>query len=163
MYLASTWGASLSITGMGGMPSMEKAGNVLRPSTTVRLSMRLPPPMDPKKAEEIMREKLTTDVPYGAKVTLKGGLSGPGWCMKELSPWLRGALDRAGRDFFGKPAGSYGIGGSIPFLSELGQLYPKTQILALGVLGPGSNAHGPNEMLDLEYLFKLTCSLAHVL
>ena len=163
MYLANQWGANLSVTGADGLPPIKMAGNAVRPSTGVRLSMRLPPTMDPQVAEAAIRAKLTTDVPYGAKVTLKGGHAGAGWCMKVLSPWLDGALKQAGSDFYGKPAGSYGMGGSIPFLSELEKMYPATQIVALGVLGPGSNAHGPNEMVDLDYLQKMTCALAHVL
>merc|ERR1712032_1130266 len=118
---------------------------------------------DPATAEATIRAKLTTDVPYNAKVTLKGGHAGAGWCMKELQPWLDGAIKQAGSDFYGKPAGSYGMGGSIPFLSELEKMYPATQIVALGVLGPNANAHGPNEMIHLPYAKKLTCSLAHVM
>lgn len=110
-----------------------------------------------------MREKLTTNVPYGAKVTLKGGHAGQGFCMQELAPWLKESLSNAGQTFYGKPAASYGMGGSIPFLSELGKLYPATQIVALGVLGPDSNAHGPNEMIELEYTKKMTCALAHIM
>lgn len=163
MYLANQWGANLSVTGADGLPPISSAGNVVRASTGVRLSMRLPPTMDPATAEATIRAKLTTDVPYNAKVTLKGGHAGAGWCMKELQPWLDGAIKQAGSDFYGKPAGSYGMGGSIPFLSELEKMYPATQIVALGVLGPGSNAHGPNEMIDLAYTQKLTCALAHIL
>jgi acetylornithine deacetylase/succinyl-diaminopimelate desuccinylase-like protein len=140
------------------------AGNVVRSSTSVRLSMRLPPTMDPKKAQAIIEEKLTVDVPYNAKVTLKGGHAGSGWCMKDISPWLMDSIKKSGADFYdGKPAGSYGMGGSIPFLSELEIMYPKTQIIAFGLLGPNSNAHGPNEMINLTYAKKLTCALAHVM
>lgn len=163
MYLANTWEANLAVTGADGLPAIKMAGNVVRPSTSVRLSMRLGPQMDPQVAEAAIREKLTTDVPYGAKVTIKGGHAGAGWCMQELAPWLKTSLHQAGQDFYGNPAGSYGMGGSIPFLSELGHMYPETQIVALGVLGPDSNAHGPNEMVDLDYLQRMTCCLAHVL
>lgn len=164
MYLGNQWGANLSVTGAGGLPPINMAGNVVRSSTSVRLSMRLPPTMDPKKAEAIMVEKLTTDVPYGAKVTLGKGHAGSGWCMKELSPWLSKSIKEAGAMFYdGKPSGSYGMGGSIPFLSELEKMYPETEIVAFGLLGPHANAHGPNEMINLPYAKKLTCSLAHVM
>lgn len=127
MYLRNQWGANLSITGANGLPPIAMAGNAVRASTGVRLSMRLPPTMDPKKAEAIMVEKLTTDVPYGAKVTLGKGHAGAGWCMKEPTPWLGDAIKKAGSDFYdGKPSGSYGMGGSIPFLSELEKMYPET-------------------------------------
>lgn len=110
-----------------------------------------------------MRKKLTENVPYNAKVTLKGGHAGAGWCMKEYEPWLTTAISQAGEDFYGKESGSYGMGGSIPFLSELEKMYGNTQIVAFGVLGPLSNAHGPNEMIELEYTKKLTCALSHII
>jgi acetylornithine deacetylase/succinyl-diaminopimelate desuccinylase-like protein len=126
--------------------------------------MRLPPTMDPQVAEEAIIKKLTTNVPYNAKVSLKGAHAGSGWCMKEPAAWLDTAIKTAALDFFdGKPVGSYGMGGSIPFLSELEKMYPNTQIIAFGLLGPNSNAHGPNEMIDLKYAKKLTCALAHVM
>ena len=140
------------------------AGNVVRNKTGVRLSMRLSPVTDPKKAEEAIIKKLTTDVPYNAKVTIKSRHAGSGWCMKELAPWLDSAIKEAGPMFYdGEESGSYGMGGSIPFLSELEKMYPQTQIVAFGLLGPKSNAHGPNEMINLPYAKKLTCALAHVI
>ena len=164
MYLENQWRANLSVTGADGLPPMGMAGNVVRNSTGVRLSMRLPPNCDPAKAQAALEKALTTDVPYNAKVTLKGGHAGAGWCMKELHPWLDQAIKKAGADFYdGKETGSYGMGGSIPFLSELEKMYPQTQIVAFGLLGPNSNAHGPNEMINLTYAKKLTCSLAHVI
>ena len=111
-----------------------------------------------------MRKVLTENVPYNAKVTIKGGHAGSGWCMKDLSPWLMDSIKKAGADFYdGKPSGSYGMGGSIPFLSELEKMYPQTEIVAFGLLGPNSNAHGPNEMINLTYAKKLTCALSHVI
>ena len=111
-----------------------------------------------------MEEKLTKDVPYNAKVEILSVNKGPGWCMQEPEPWLSAAIQKAGSDFFdGKPAASYGEGGSIPFLKELENLYPQTQIIALGVGGPESNAHAPNEMIHLPFAKKLTCALAHII
>lgn len=163
LYLKSTWEANMSITGIEGLPDIAMAGNVIRPKTGVRISMRLPPSMDPKIAQKVIEDKLTTDVPYNAKVTLAGGHAGAGWCMKAIQPWLMDSMKKAGQDFYGKPTGTYAIGGSIPFLSELEIMYPKTEIIALGVLGPNANAHGPNEMINLTYTKKLTCSVAHML
>lgn len=163
LYLNSTWKANLSITGIDGVPAIKNGGNVVRASTGARLSMRLPPNMDPQKAEEAMRKKLTENVPYNAKITISGGHTGSGWCMKEIKPELMASIKRAGEEFYGKPTGTYAIGGSIPFLCELEKMYPKTEIVALGVLGPNANAHGPNEMIDLDYTKKLTCALSHML
>lgn len=164
MYLGNNWQPNLSITGADGLPPIQLAGNAVRASTSVRISMRLSPIMAPADAEAIIRKKLTENVPYNAKVTLGGGHAGSGWCMKVLSPHLDKNIRDAGAVFFnGKPTGSYGMGGSIPFLSELGTMYPDTEIVAFGLLGPDSNAHGPNEMLHLDYAKRLTCSLAHII
>jgi acetylornithine deacetylase/succinyl-diaminopimelate desuccinylase-like protein len=164
LYLNNTWRPNMSITGADGLPQIYSAGNVLRPKTSVRISMRVCPALSAQQVEATMRSKLTTDVPYNAKVTLHGGHSGNGWSMKQLQPWFAEAIHKAGADFFdGKPTGSFGEGGSIPFLNELGTQFPDTQIIALGVLGPGSNAHGPNESINLAYTKKLTGSLTHII
>lgn len=127
MYLDNVWCPNMSITGADGLPPIAMAGNVVRASTGARVSMRLPPSMDPKKAEAIIREKLTENPPYGAQITISGGHAGSGWCMKELSPKLDKAIRDAGALFYdGKPTGSYGMGGSIPFLSELEKMFPET-------------------------------------
>ena len=127
LYLKNTWEPNMSITGCDGLPDISAAGNVVRPKTSVRISMRLSPAMDPAKAQAIIEKKLTTDVPYNAKVTLKGGHSGCGWCIKDLSPELLGAIKQAGSAFFeGRDTHSFASGGSIPFLSELGKMYPTT-------------------------------------
>ena len=163
MYLNNVWRANLSITGADGLPEATKAGNVLRTSTSLRLSLRISPVFDCEKAIELLTEKLTKDVPFNAKVTIIGTNGGNGWCMKVLDKWLEDSIQEAAHAFFEKPAGSYGDGGSIPFLKELGNKYPDTQIVALGVGGPYSNMHAPNEMLELTFAKKLTCSLSHIL
>lgn len=125
MYLNNVWQANLSITGAAGLPDIQIAGNVVRGSTSVRLSCRLSPIMNPKEATEILMKKLTTDVPHNAKVTAKCGGEGFGWCSKDYEPWLDDAIALAGSDFFdGQKTGSYGMGGSIPFLAELEKMYP---------------------------------------
>jgi len=164
MYLNNVWRANLAITGAAGLPEIQIAGNVVRQSTSVRLSCRLPPTMSPVDATKIITEKLTTDVPYNAKVTLGGGHGGYGWCAKDYEAWLDEGIKQAGADFFeGKPTGSYGMGGSIPFLAELEKMYPATQIVAMGLLGPFANAHAPDECINLAYAKKLTCSLSHII
>ena len=64
---------------------------------------------------------------------------------------------------FGAPARAMGEGGSIPFMGMLGDRFPEAQFLLTGVLGPGSNAHGPNEFLHLPTGKRLTACVAHVL
>lgn len=127
MYLNNVWRANVAITGAAGLPDIQVAGNVVRQATSVRISCRLPPTMNPQNAAKILTEKLTTDVPYNAKVTVKGGHDGSGWCAKDYDAWLDAAIKKAGAEFYdGKPTGSYGMGGSIPFLSQLETMYPTT-------------------------------------
>jgi len=152
MYLNNTWRPNLSITGAAGLPDVAIAGNVCRASTSVKLSMRLPPSANPAECEAKLTKLLTENVPHNAKVTVKGGHAGQGWCMKEMAPWLSTAVKKAGSDFYnGRDTGTYGMGGSIPFLAELDRMYPDTTILALGLIGPKANAHAPNECINLTY------------
>lgn len=126
-YLNNVWRCNLAITGAEGMPPTAMAGNAVRPSTSLRASMRLSPIIDPEEAVKIITDKLTKDVPYNAEVTILKTATGWGWCMRDLEPWVRRAVEAAGSAFFeGKPTGSYGEGGSIPFLKELELLYPST-------------------------------------
>lgn len=162
LYLNNVWRPSLSITGAEGLPPIATAGNVIRPSTTVRCSMRFPPSLNAHKGEEIMKKILTENPPYNCKVELKANHAGSGWCMKDLEPWFTDVLQEVGHEWFGKETGSYGEGGSIPFLNELGTKYPQTQIIALGVTGPHSNIHGPNENLNLKYVKKVIGALTHI-
>ena len=136
----------------------------MRASTSVKLSLRLPPTAKPVETEAKLIEVLESNPPYNCKVTAKGGHTGQGWCMKELAPWLNAAVKKAGSDFFdGEDTGTYGMGGSIPFLSELDKMYPNTCIMALGLIGPKANAHAPNECINLTYAKKLTKALSHLL
>ena len=78
-------------------------------------------------------------------------------------PWLEQAVEKASTAFFGKSACSFGEGGSIPFMGMLGEKFPKAQFLITGVLGPESNAHGPNEFLHINTARNLTGSVASVI
>ena len=162
MYLNNAWRAQLSITGASGLPDCSIAGNVLRPSTTFRFSIRLPPALDATKIGDVTLDLLTKDPPLGAKVTVSNWHAGGGWLAKQPHAWVKDALDNASTTFFGKPCRSYGLGGSIPFLGELAKMFPEAQILAIGVLASSSNAHNPNENLDLAYTKKLICALSHL-
>jgi acetylornithine deacetylase/succinyl-diaminopimelate desuccinylase-like protein len=163
LILNRTWRPALSITGAAGLPKLEDAGNVLRPKTSVKISFRVPPTKDAKDATRKLKEIFEKDPPYGARVTFKPESPGSGWNAPAMSPWLVDAVAKASQDYFGKPAVYMGEGGSIPFMGMLGARFPKAQFLITGVLGPGSNAHGPNEFLDLPTGKKLTCSVASVL
>jgi acetylornithine deacetylase/succinyl-diaminopimelate desuccinylase-like protein len=163
LVLNRTWRPALAITGAAGLPSLKDAGNVLRPMTAVRVSLRIPPGCDPEKASERLKKLFETDPPYGAHVKFELGQSAAGWSAPPMSPWLAESVDRASGDFFGEKSAFMGEGGSIPFMDMLGKKFPKAQFLITGVLGPNSNAHGPNEFLHIPTGEKLTCCVAHVL
>ena len=161
--LNRTWRPALSITGVDGMPSLDSAGNVLRPSTAVKLSLRLPPTLDGEAGGKLLRDALLAAPPAGAKVGFELEKSSSGWNAPALSPWLEQAIDEASQACFGKPAMYMGEGGSIPFMGMLGEKFPGAQFMITGVLGPHSNAHGPNEFLHIPMGKGVTAAVAHVL
>jgi len=151
------------VTGVDGIPPVESAGNVVHPYTSLQLSVRVPPTCDNEAALEALRTALTIDPPYGAHVTFDNGHSGPGWNAPSFAPWLQKALDDASAANFGNESRAIGEGGSIPFMGMLGQMFPDAQFVITGVLGPGSNAHGPNEYLHLPTARRITSCVATVL
>ncbi|WP_376696828.1 M20 family metallopeptidase [Wenzhouxiangella sp. EGI_FJ10305] len=161
--LNRNWGSALSVTGQGGLPELGSAGNVLRPGTSLKLSMRLPPTLDGEEATERLKRILEADPPYGAKVRFEPEAGATGWNAPEVTPWLDDACQNASQAIYGKPAMYMGEGGTIPFMAMLGETFPAAQFLITGVLGPKSNAHGPNEFLHLSYASKLTTVVAGVL
>jgi acetylornithine deacetylase/succinyl-diaminopimelate desuccinylase-like protein len=163
LILNRTWRPALAVTGQQGMPALRDAGNVLRPYTTLALSLRIPPTLDPVEARNALEKLLTADPPYGAKVTVEFHEPAPGWNAPALAPWLGDALAEASQTFYGKPALHMGEGGSIPFMGMLGEKFPEAQFVITGVLGPQSNAHGPNEFLHIDYAKKLTACVSHVI
>jgi acetylornithine deacetylase/succinyl-diaminopimelate desuccinylase-like protein len=163
LLLNRTWRPALAVTGADGLPPVANAGNVLRPFTAVKLSVRIPPRVDAKSATTALKAALEKDPPYGARVEFSGAVGYSGWDAPPLAPWLDAASDEASRAFFGKPAMSLGEGGTIPFMGMLGEKFPAAQFLITGVLGPQSNAHGPNEFLHVPTGKKLTCCVASVI
>lgn len=144
------------------MPSCEVGGNVLRPYTQLKLSLRLPPTLSAEQAQSAMKKLLEKDPPYGAKVTVDFEADADGWNSPELSPQLEALLQEVSQTYFGKPACYIGEGGTIPFMAMLGEKFPKAEFVITGVLGPHSNAHGPNEFLHIPYAKKLTACVAHI-
>jgi acetylornithine deacetylase/succinyl-diaminopimelate desuccinylase-like protein len=163
LVLNRTWRPALSVTGAGGIPTLDSAGNVLRPQTAVKLSLRLPPTVDGRRAGELLQAELLRDPPNGAQVTLALEKAATGWNAPAMSPWLERAIDAASQEFFGRPAMYMGEGGSIPFMGMLGEKFPGAQFMITGVLGPHSNAHGPNEFLHIGMGKKVTASVARVI
>ena len=163
LLIDNTWRASLATVGLSGAPDIGNAGNTLRPGTSAKLVFRLPPTLDAGQAGRRVKALLEAEPPYGAKVAFELETPQTGWRAPPTAPWLRSALDRASRRRFGKPAMSMGMGGTIPFMKMLGDAYPGVQFMVTGVLGPGSNAHGPNEFLHIATARKLTACVADVL
>ncbi len=163
LVLNSTWRPALSITGAEGLPPASNAGNVFRPMTALKLSLRLPPGCDAHKATQRMKDLLEANPPYGAKVTFEPDWAADGWDAPEFAPWLRKSMSDASSTFFGKPVAYMGLGGTIPFMAMLGERFPGAQFLITGVLGPHSNAHGPNEFLHIPTARNVTCCVAHVI
>jgi acetylornithine deacetylase/succinyl-diaminopimelate desuccinylase-like protein len=158
-----TWRPSLAVTAQAGMPDLEAGGNVLRPFTTLKLSIRIPPNVDAARAAAAITKALTSNPPEGAHVTFDAPHLAQGWDAPPLEAWLGEAVESASLRHFGERPNAIGLGGSIPFMDSLGHRYPETQFLATGVLGPESNAHGPNEFLHVPTAAAVTCCVADVL
>ena len=135
----------------------------MRPATSIKLSMRLPPTCDAEVAVKKLEELLVADPPYGSKISFEPDWAASGWMAPEVAPWLEQAIDEASLKYFDKPAVHMGEGWSIPFMGMLGEKFPDAQFLITGVLGPGSNAHGPNEFLHIPTAKRLTCCVAEVI
>ena len=168
LLLNRTWRPTLSITGVDGIPPLAQAGNVLRPYTAFKLSLRLPPLIEGHEAAVKLKTLLEDNAPYNARVTFEpdgrvGAWGASGWNAPTLAPWLERAMDAASRQHFGAPLGYIGQGGTIPLMNLLQQGFPQAQMMVCGVLGPKSNAHGPNEFLHLDYAERLTASVAQVI
>ena len=161
--IQKTWKAQLAITAIDGYPLPENGGNVLLPTTTLKLSLRVPPSGDAEAARQAVKAVLEKDPPYNAQVEFNAPRGENGWNAPTLAPWLATALDKASTAAFGKPTAFQGEGGSIPFMGMLGRKFPQTQFVITGVLGPHSNAHGPNEFLDIGYAKKLSAAVASIL
>ncbi len=161
--LNRTWRPTLSVTGAEGFPAFKDAGNVLRPYTAFKLSLRFPPLIDASSAVQELKKLLEDNAPYNAKVTFESNGGATGWNAPGTVDWFENALNDASQSFFGAPCGTIGQGGTIPLMNMLSQGFPKAQMMVCGVLGPKSNAHGPNEFLHVPYAKKLTAAVAQVI
>jgi acetylornithine deacetylase/succinyl-diaminopimelate desuccinylase-like protein len=163
LVLNRTWRPQLAITGIEGLPTPADAGNVLLPYTTAKLSLRLPPTSDAEAAGATLKALFEKDPPHGARIRFAPQAASPGWNAPALAPWLDASLARASQNAFGAPPAYLGEGGSIPFMAMLGEKFPRAQFVVTGVLGPHSNAHGPNEFLHLPTGRRITRVIAQVL
>jgi acetylornithine deacetylase/succinyl-diaminopimelate desuccinylase-like protein len=163
LLLNNTWRATLTVTGADGLPPVAEAGNVLRPATAVKLSLRLPPTVDADAALKAVQAAVGTDVPYHAQVEIGRPGAAGGWNAPPPAGWLETVLDTVSGEVFGKPWRAIGLGGSIPFLGLFAQAYPDAQFVVTGSRGPGNNAHVPDEWLHLDQTGRVTEAVAHIL
>ena len=163
LVLNRTWRPQLAVTGIEGLPPPVDAGNVLLPSTVAKLSLRLPPNLDSTKASDLIRTLLEKDPPYRARVVFEPESNAVGWHAPTLSPWLEQSLTNASETVFGAPPAYMGEGGTIPFMAMLGEKFPRSEFVVTGVLGPHSNAHGPNEFLHIPTGKRVSVVIAQVL
>jgi acetylornithine deacetylase/succinyl-diaminopimelate desuccinylase-like protein len=161
--LNRTWRPALSYPGVDGLPSLDSAGNVLRPHSALKLSMRLPPTIDGETASAALKRTLEENPPQGAWVSFEADQAATGWNAPDIAPWLHQSLQHASMQAYGKDVMYMGEGGTIPFMAMLGDAYPDAQFMITGVLGPKSNAHGPNEFLHIPFARKLTTCVAQVI
>jgi acetylornithine deacetylase/succinyl-diaminopimelate desuccinylase-like protein len=163
LALNRAWRPQLAVTGIDGLPTIAEAASVMQPRTALKLSLRVPPTLDPILAGQNLKALLEADPPYGCEVSFKVDFVSPGWHAPPTASWLEASLDEGSRRAFGLPGALFGGGGGIPFLTMLGERFPQTQFVVTGVLGPNSNAHGPNEFLHIPTALKVTAALAQVL
>jgi acetylornithine deacetylase/succinyl-diaminopimelate desuccinylase-like protein len=163
LILQKTWRPQLSITAMDGYPLPENGGNVLLPYSIAKLSLRVPPTCDAEAARQAVKAVLEELPPYGCEVAFDAPRGDNGWNAPTLAPWLERSLDAASQAAWGKPVAYQGEGGSIPFMAMLGAKFPATQFVVTGVLGPHSNAHGPNEFLHIGFAKKVAAAIAAIL
>lgn len=163
LILNRTWRPALTVTGADGLPSIADAGNVMRPKTSLKISLRIPPTVNSKRAGEALQKVLTENPPYGAKVAFKVDDAAQGWNAPAMTEKLSTAVNEASLAFFQQPAVYMGEGGTIPFMGMLGEAFPNAQFVITGVLGPYSNAHGPNEFLHIDMAKKITACVAYIL
>ncbi len=163
LVLNNTWRPTLSITGADGLPATAIAGNTQLPAVRLKLSFRLPPTLDAEGAAEAVKKLLEDSPPPFAKVRFDVESAMAGWNAPAVAPWLEASMQEASDVFFGRPSMYMGTGGSIPFMGMLGEKFPEAQFLVTGLLGPNSNAHGPNEFLHIETGKRLTCCVSQVL
>jgi acetylornithine deacetylase/succinyl-diaminopimelate desuccinylase-like protein len=163
LFLGGNYKPTLSITGMEGLPDIANAGNVLRVNTKVRLSFRIPPGLDARKCGEAVVAELSRDPPYNAHVTATLTNAGNGYMAPTPSPELRATFKEASELYFGQDIEMLSMGGTIPLMNQLQTLFPKAAFMVTGCLGPGSNAHCPNEVLRVGYMKQFICALTHVM
>jgi acetylornithine deacetylase/succinyl-diaminopimelate desuccinylase-like protein len=138
---------SITVTGIDA-PSVANASNTLSPSITVRISTRIAPGQQGSDAFDALERHLRANVPFGAHLEITEVDLGNGFLV-DTSGWAVAEAKTSMTDAWGAEAVETGIGGSIPFIADLVEVFPAAQILVTGVEDPDTRAHSPNESLHL--------------
>ena len=160
MLLDINWRPALSVIGADGIPPVQTAGNVLRTNTDLKLSFRIPPGVNADEVQEIVKETLEANPPYGAEVTYHTTEPADGFHAPPLHEGVAAALESASVHLTGHPPMATWIGGTIPFMAMIQGKYPEACFLCTGSSGPGNNAHGPDEKLHIPHSKRLNVALA---
>eukprot|EP00930_Biecheleria_cincta_P001434 TRINITY_DN102578_c0_g1_i1.p1 TRINITY_DN102578_c0_g1~~TRINITY_DN102578_c0_g1_i1.p1 ORF type:complete len:509 (+),score=102.59 TRINITY_DN102578_c0_g1_i1:153-1679(+) len=163
LYRANSWEPSMAVIGSEGIPGFASASPILATSHKIMLAVRLPPMVDPEIAAAAMKSVLERDPPCGAKVCVDFKFKVKGFHAGEVKPNLEKAMNQASEQIFGKPPGSFGCGGTIPLMNILQEMFPDASLIVSGILGPGSNEHGPNESMPIEYAKKFTACVSMIM
>jgi acetylornithine deacetylase/succinyl-diaminopimelate desuccinylase-like protein len=134
-------------------PSVAVSSNTLVPSIRAKLSLRIAPGQQPREALEALKTHILANNPTGAQIAFGAVELGKPFRLGE-SGWAKDLAARALRAAYGLESVDIGIGGSIPFIADLEEVFPGVQVLVTGVEDPDSRAHSPNESLDIETLRK---------
>lgn len=157
-----TWKPALTVAGARGIPNVKDAGNVLRPYTTLYLSIRTPPTFDGILNGKKILEDITNQTPFNSTVLIENYEAFNGSLIKEPSDNLKSQIDNLAKNYISGGMAQIPVGISIPFTTIFSQYFPKSQILVTGCAGVDSNAHGPNERLNLSYTKNFICSFVHI-
>ncbi|MFZ7087781.1 dipeptidase [Curtobacterium sp. RRHDQ10] len=143
---------SITVTGMD-VPSVANASNTLLPTVAARVSVRIAPGQSAADAFAAVERHVRANTPFGATVTLEDVDTGDGFLV-DTSGWAMQEVRTAMAEGWGTEAVEQGIGGSIPFVSDLAVEFPEAQILVTGVEDPATRAHSPNESQHLGVLHR---------
>ncbi|KAE8764440.1 dipeptidase [Georgenia thermotolerans] len=152
---------AISVIGLDAT-SVAHSSNTIAPVCRAKLSMRIAPGQDPAEAERLLHDHLVAHAPFGAQVSVTPGERGQAFDAAEDTEEMRSAR-WAFHQAWGREPVDIGVGGSIPFISELQEVFPEAKILVTGVEDPDSRAHSEDESVHLGELEKVVLAEALLL
>ncbi len=143
---------ALTVIGIDGQ-TVALSSNTMLPSVKAKISLRIAPGEQPEQALALLKAHLEAHLPFGARISYGETELGKPFAQTQ-DGWAKGLAEQALGAAWGTKSVNIGIGGSIPFIADLTQVFPDAQILVTGVEDPDSRAHSPNESVDLAMLQK---------